>query len=209
MRIARELGDGFYVNLGIGLPTLVANFLPPDRTVFLQSENGVLGVGPAPADGEADPDLVNAGGLPITLLPGGCFFSSHDSFAMIRGGHIDLAVLGAFQVSEQGDLANWMLPERGVGSIGGAADLVCGAKRVIVAMEHTSRDGRPRIVRQCSYPLTGRGVVDTIVTDVAVIAVTPEGLLLRELAPGWTPAAVQAITEPRLRLAPDLKEMEL
>ncbi|MBI2866334.1 MAG: CoA transferase subunit B [Chloroflexi bacterium] len=209
LRVARELRDGFYVNLGIGLPTLVANFIPPDITVILQAENGMLGYGHIAEEGEIDPDLVNAGGQYVTLIPGGCFFHSADSFAMIRGGHMDLTVLGGLQVSEKGDLANWMVPQRGVGSIGGAMDLVYGAKRVIIAMEHTTRGGEPRILRECSYPITGKGVVDTIITSLAVIEVTPDGLLLQEVAPGVTPEEVQVVTEPPLALSASLREMEL
>lgn len=209
LRIARELRDGYYVNLGIGLPTLVSNFIPQDIEVFLQSENGVLGYGPIAEPDQIDQDLINAGGQPVTLVPGASFFHHADSFAMIRGGHLDVTVLGGLQVSEKGDLANWMVPERGVGSIGGAMDLVSGAKRVIVAMEHITREGEPRIVKECTYPLTGKGVVNLVVTNLGVIEVTKEGLVLRELAPGLTPEEVQAVTEPRLLLAPDLKEMEL
>ncbi|MBI2885930.1 MAG: 3-oxoacid CoA-transferase subunit B [Chloroflexi bacterium] len=209
MRIARELEDGWYVNLGIGLPTLVANYLPPDKLVVIHSENGVLGVGPAPELGQEDPDLCNAGGQPVTLIPGGCLFGHAESFAIIRGRHLDVAVLGALQVSEGGDLANWMLPQRGVGSIGGGADIARGAKRVYVAMEHTTREGEPKILRQCSYPLTGRGVVNAIFTDLAVIRVSPQGLLLEEIAPGWTPEEVQARTEPRLMVSPALREIRL
>lgn len=207
LRVARELREGMVVNLGIGMPTLVANFIPRDRNIIVHSENGVIGVGPFPEPGQEDPDLVNAGGQMVTLIPGGCFVHHADSFGIIRGGHLDVCVLGAFQVSERGDLANWMVPERGIGSIGGAADLCAGARRVIAMMEHTTRDGRPKIVRECTYPLTGRGCVKLIVTDLAVVEVTPEGLVLREVAPGWTPEEVQALTEPPLRPAPDLREM--
>jgi len=208
LRVARELREGMVVNLGIGLPTLVANFLPPGLEVLFQAENGILGYGGI-SEADFDPDLINAGGQPVTLLPGASFFDSAASFAMIRGGHVDVAVLGGLEVSEHGDLANWYIPERGGGSIGGAMDLAVGARRLIVAMAHTTRDGRPRIRRRCTYPLTAAGVVDLIVTDLAVIEVSPEGLLLREVAPGVDPDYVQARTEPLLRIAPDVHEMEL
>ena len=209
MRIARELKDGYYVNLGIGIPTLVSNYIPPDMTVIIHSENGILGVGPLAEQGQEDFELINAGGQQVTLIPGGCFFHHADSFAMVRGGHIDVTVLGGLQVSEKGDLANWMIPTRGVGSIGGAADLVYGAKKLIVVMEHTSKDGKPKLVRTCSFPLTGKQCVKMVVTDVAVIDVAKEGLVLREVAPGWTPDEVQAITEPKLIVPRGVKEMEL
>ncbi len=209
MRIARELKDGYYVNLGIGIPTLVSNYVPPEMTVIIHSENGILGVGPLAEQGQEDFDLINAGGQHVTLIPGGCFFHHADSFAMVRGGHIDVTVLGGLQVSERGDLANWMIPTRGVGSIGGAADLVYGAKKLIVVMEHTAKDGQPKLVTTCSFPLTGRECVKMVVTDVAVIDVTKEGLVLREVAPGWTPGEVQAITEPKLIVPRGVKEIEL
>ncbi len=209
MRVARELEDGWYVNLGIGIPALVSDLISPDKTIVYQTEHGLLGVGPPAPPDQADPELVNTLAVPVTLIPGAAIFHSADSFVMIRGGHLDATVLGAFQVSEQGDIANWMVPQRGVGSIGGAADLVTGAKHVFVAMEHTTREGQPRILRRCTYPLTGKGVVDKIFTDVAVIEVTPEGLLLREVAPGFTHQDVQAMTEPRLRVSKDLREIEI
>ena len=186
MRVAKELADGSYVNLGIGIPTLVSNFLPPDLTVFYHSESGVLNCGPLADEGEEDVDLINAGGQFLKPVLGMSFFSSAHAFAMIRGGHVDATVLGALQVSATGDLANWMLPQRGVGNIGGAMDLCAGAKRVIVAMEHTDSQGQPKVVERCTYPLTGKGCVSLVVTDVAVMAVTQSGMLLREMAPGWT-----------------------
>ena len=209
MRVAKELPDGGYVNLGIGIPTLVSNFIADESVVFYHSESGVLNCGPLAEQDEQDIDLINAGGQFLQMAPGMAFFSTVDGFAMIRGGHVDVTVLGAHQVSAKGDLANWMLPERGVGNIGGAMDLAAGAKQVIVAMEHTDRQNNPKIVEDCTYPITGKGCVSLIVTDLAVMQPTPEGLTLLEIAPGWTAAEVQELTAACLIISPDLKEYEL
>ncbi len=209
MRVAKELPDGGYVNLGLGIPTLVSSFMPEGSPVFYHSESGILNCGPLADEGEEDIDLINAGGQFLKPVPGMSFFSSAEAFAMIRGGHVDVTVLGSHQVSANGDLANWLLPGRGVGNVGGAMDLAVGAGTVIVAMEHTDNQNRPKIVQECTFPVTGKGCVSLIVTDLAVIECTKPGLVLKELAPGWTPEEVQQLTGAELKIAPDLKEYEL
>ena len=212
MRIAQELFDGAVVNLGIGIPTLVSSYIPGGMTIIFHTQNGALGFGPVVTDDEfeekADIDLINAGGQYVTPLLGMSFFHHADSFGMIRGGYVDITVLGALQVSEKGDLANWMFPERGVGNIGGGMDLAVGAKKVIAATEHVTKKGEFKILKECNFPLTGKECVDLVVTDIAVIEITAKGLLLREVAPDWTPEEIQELTEPHLSIAPDIKEIQ-
>ena len=209
LRAAKEFEDGMMVNLGYGMPGLCANFIPEGRTVFFQSENGTLGYGPLLTDEEKDYELINASDQPVTPLPGMCFFDSATSFDMIRGGHIDVVILGAYQVSEKGDLANWGRPGRPATGMGGGMDLASGSKKLMVMMLHTTKEGGPRIVRQCTFPLTARNCVKKIFTDIAVIDVTKQGLILREVAPTWTAEEVQAVTEAKLIVDEDLKEIEL
>ncbi|PKB80179.1 MAG: succinyl-CoA--3-ketoacid-CoA transferase [SAR202 cluster bacterium Io17-Chloro-G9] len=209
MRVAKELPQGAYVNLGIGIPTLVSSFVPEGNVVFYHSESGVLNCGPLAEEGEEDIDLINAGGQFLEPVPGMAYFNSAEAFAMIRGSHVDVTVLGSHQVSAKGDLANWMLPQRGVGNVGGAMDLAAGARVVIVAMEHTGRENQPKIVEECTFPITGKECVSMIITDLAVIRRAPEGLVLLEVAPGWTPEEVQDLTGARLTISPDVKEYQL
>ena len=209
LRVAKEFEDGNVVNLGIGIPMLASNFIPAGREVIFHTENGALGFGEVTLPGEGDLDLVNAGGQTVKPQPGMCFFGHDESFAIVRGGHLDISVMGAYQVSEKGDLANYMVPERQVGTIGGAMDLAFGANRLIIAMNHVTKQGEPRIVKKCSYELTAPQCVDLIVTDIAVIEVTDRGLVLKEVAPGWTPEEVQSLTEPTLIVDPDCREIEL
>lgn len=206
--IAQEVEDGFVVNLGIGIPTLVANFIPPTKSVMLQSENGLLGVGPFPRESEIDADLINAGKQTITAIPGASYFSSADSFAMIRGGHVDLTILGAMEVDEEGNIANWMVPGKMVKGMGGAMDLVAGARRVIVAMQHADKSGQSKLRTKCTLPLTGKKCINKIVSDYGVIDVTPAGFVLREYAPDLNPEMVLKATEGRMTIAPDVKPMK-
>ena len=209
MRVAKELPHGAYVNLGIGIPTLVSSFVPEGNVIFYHSESGVLNCGPLAEEGEEDIDLINAGGQFLEPVPGMAYFNSAEAFAMIRGSHVDVTVLGSHQVSAKGDLANWMIPQRGVGNVGGAMDLAAGAREVIVAMEHTDRQNQPKIVEECTFPITGKECVSMIITDLAVIRRATEGLVLLEVAPGWTPQEVQDLTGARLTISPEVKEYQL